>query len=405
MSLTSLLDKIAGIFAKQFVIAAFLPTLIFAFVNGCLVRGGFRWLMSWFTPQSPGASALDAAVTSVALVVGAYLLSSVNVLLRETLEGKHFPRWLSDHFEASERGKYSLIDKKYREARDEAERVGNSRADWQRKLSGAAVTGDGKNAYVYATRSDAIARLHEQIEAARAVPSNELEDAVNMLCVELEKSSVSRDNGENDLERDRSALLDVLDDAEDAWRAREVRNFGLRSHRFGSFRIEPTIMGNIAQSMLSYGPSRYGLNAEAFWSRMQPTIQANKDFYASIQDAKTQLDFLIACCWLTTGTTGFWVVRATFGPPSILFLLLMAGLGPMAARMFYLLACESYVTFAELVRTSIDLYRFALLKSLHMRLPSGIREERAIWNALQGVAAFGQQYVNISYQHDPEKGA
>jgi hypothetical protein len=60
--------------------------------------------------------------------------------------------------------------------------------------------------------------------------------------------------------------------------------------------------------------------------------------------------------------------------------------------------------FTELVRSSVDLYRFPLLQALHVALPGGIREERAIWNALQRLSTFGEEAVDLSYQHDAKGG-
>src|SRR5437899_2045853 len=89
MSLASILDRLKDLFSKAFVIAAFMPVLIFAFLNGALlycVSTRFRF----FAAGMP-VGVVASAILAVGLAVIAYLLSSVNGFLRELLEGKHLP--------------------------------------------------------------------------------------------------------------------------------------------------------------------------------------------------------------------------------------------------------------------------------------------------------------------------
>jgi hypothetical protein len=82
----------------------------------------------------------------------------------------------------------------------------------------------------------------------------------------------------------------------------------------------------------------------------------------------------------------------------ILYVLVLLVL-PLTARLFYELAIENYSALADLIRAIVDLFRFELLKSLHVAPPAGIRQERAVWAAL-GDLASGTTGVEISYQHD-----
>jgi hypothetical protein len=91
------------------------------------------------------------------------------------------------------------------------------------------------------------------------------------------------------------------------------------------------------------------------------------------------------------------------GSSPLLFAVAAIG-GPVATCFFYFLATKNYRVFAELVRTSVDLFRFQLLKALHVSLPNGIRDERATWTALQRLSTFGAEWVELSYQHEPKSG-
>jgi hypothetical protein len=67
-------------------------------------------------------------------------------------------------------------------------------------------------------------------------------------------------------------------------------------------------MGNVANTIQSYAEQRYKLNFEVFWTRMQRAIQKDKDFGPILQQAKTQLDFLVSC---TSLTVVWWLVWST----------------------------------------------------------------------------------------------
>src|SRR5262249_21743504 len=147
---------------------------------------------------------------------------------------------------------------------------------------------------------EALKKVRNLYTRGAAIPSATLKNAVRLLAEELKKNDRRQ---AQKLEDDQRELLDRMDNAEDAWAAREVQSFNEKEFQFGRGEVAPTAMGNVAQSMQSYAYSRYRLNLETFWSRLQLVLQANKDFYANLLDAKTQLDFLVACCWLSALTT------------------------------------------------------------------------------------------------------
>lgn len=417
MSLATLLDRLTGLLPKYFVIAAFLPALVFGFLNGVILyhhAEGFRKWSPSLISGTPGVFA--SAAVLIGLAVAAYLLSSVNGFLREVLEGKHFlRRWegLRSRFEARQRERFSEIVNEYYKARDEGARISKSKREWRETLSKAAVEGTSlTEANNYSGKDEPAAKdiekLRELRKNAKTIPFADLAGAVQSLRDQLSVHNIRKPNaasGLNRLSEDRQDLLSLMDYAEDSWAARELQRFHERS-RFGVGAIAPTTMGNIAASMQGYGITRYGINLETFWTRLQPILAANnKDFYGSLQDSKTQLDFLVACCWLSVFSSGTWLpILVITAAPWWLFVA-VALVGPLAAWLCYALAIESYVVFTELVRTSLDLYRFPLLRALHIALPAGIRDERATWNALQRLSTYGEEWVDLSYQHDSKGGS
>jgi hypothetical protein len=414
MSLATLLDRLTGLLPKYFIAGAFLPALIFGFLNGAVAYGDsprFRaWAQAKLLSGTPGI--FESAAVLIGLAVVAYVFSSVNGFLREVLEGKHLlsrSDKLRTRFEARQREKYAAIVTDYSQARDEGARIADSSRRWRDDLSDAAVHGLARSANRYTAASPAaveIERLRQCSRNAEAIPYRDLDNAVTLLEAELSANNIRipGPGGVNLLAEDRRSLLRLIDYAEDAWAARRLDRFNERS-RYGAGHIAPTAMGNVAASMQGYGLTRYGMNLETFWTRLQPILAAgNKDFYGGIQDAKTQLDFLVACFWLNLFSAAVWLPVLAVGlAPWWLFVAVAAG-GPSICLLCYALAVQSYIVFTELVRSSVDLYRFPLLQALHVALPGGIREERAIWNALQRLSTFGEEAVDLSYQHDAKGG-
>ena len=108
--------------------------------------------------------------------------------------------------------------------------------------------------------------------------------------------------------------------------------------------------------------------------------------------------------FLSAFSTVLWVVVLPFRTGPGWLLLAVAVLGPLVTRLLYLSATENYVAFGELVRSSIDLYRFDLLDALAVARPRSLRDERVLWDALQRVSAAGQEGIDLSYRHpDPAK--
>ena len=250
----------------------------------------------------------------------------------------------------------------------------------------------------------ALNNVRNLYKQSKAIPHVALENTVKLLADALKTNDKRVKYGSDQsakltLDDDQLELLILIDNAEDTSTAREVQAFNEKEFQFGMGEIAPTAMGNIAQSMQSYAYSRYRLNLETFWSRLQLVLQSNKDFYANLLDTKTQLDFLVACCWLSGLTTVLWIALLLWGGHSIWPFLVVSVAGPLLSRFFYLLAVKNYLVFADIVRTGVDLYRFGLLQSLHVVLPHSIRDERATWQALERLSSYSQEEYELSYQH------
>jgi hypothetical protein len=156
-------------------------------------------------------------------------------------------------------------------------------------------------------------------------------------------------------------------------------------------------MGNIARSIQSYTASRYGLNIDMLWTRFQKVMH-DDGFYGVLQDAKTQVDFLVSSIWLTAISTLLWIAYQMFVGHGVLLFLAALALGPLALFVFHGLALQNYRAFADLMRSAVDLYRWALLDALHIAKPQDPLQERELWPILNRQLGYGEA-VGIPYDH------
>jgi hypothetical protein len=148
-----------------------------------------------------------------------------------------------------------------------------------------------------------------------------------------------------------------------------------------------TRMGNIGQTMRSYAITRYNLDLDIFWSRLQNSIQTNATTYFGVlQDVKVQVDCLVSLVWLSAifslvFTPWMFINQMFFNHASVLEFA-VAGAAGLLSLGLYSLACSSYEVFADVMRGAVDLFRFKLLDDLHLGLPNGLEEERFLWERL-----------------------
>jgi hypothetical protein len=162
-------------------------------------------------------------------------------------------------------------------------------------------------------------------------------------------------------------------------------------------------MGNIAESVRGYARSRYAMNLDPFWSRLQKILIDDDKFYSMLVDAKTQLDFMISLFWVTVSFTSIWTIELLVLRRSVrLFLLVVIG-GPILSILWYRIALQNYRAFADICRTSVDLYRFQLLDLLHVKRPLGSRQERKIWAEVNRVIGYGEEQLILYHDAPPPK--
>jgi hypothetical protein len=398
--LGTLLDRLGGLFSKHFLIGAFFPVLLAAGANGFLLFATCQWARDAVADVEKLGAGRQGIVIFAALIVlaaGAYLFSASSPLLRELLEGRHWPAPLSAACERWQRARRRRADVCIERARRGRRQIRLAAPGWQKALEEARSRGLAKGK----ASQDGVRRVEtslstswSQVEGSGLVSSASLGAAVSTVAALLE-------GGNADLSDELDALdarvAAVLREAQIAWDLEYRRAFVARRSDFGDGRVAATSLGNVAETVQTHGVGCYGLDVDTFWVSLEQVLAKDVPFHESIQDARTELNFFVSLWWLTaTSVLAWWI----FGAVLLSWQAFVAAalLGPSLAILWYGLALRSYRNLSARLKSALDVHRFDLLTALHVALPEGLQGERDIWKRLTRLAGFGED-VELTYEH------
>jgi hypothetical protein len=404
--LSSLLSQLQSYFNKYFVVGSFSPMLAFTFINGAAAYFIVDPWRVWADENILKATATGGTflVSSfvIAIVLAAYVLSSLSTFLRQQLEGKWWDVFATPFIPAQNRRRLELLgelDDAYREMTDL-----NHIDEWKDKLRDARIAGTRDHAGVRFTPqgNDEIETSLQILEQKRAANADirvaELTSVAKLLLQRLQKHNV---NLGNELEREHRRLMALINYASgffaDGARGKHTRLQNELNSNFGAQDMAPTKMGNIANTIQSYVMRRYRCNLEVLWSNLMQVVLKDEKGQVMLMEAKTQLDFLVACCWLTLLTSAIWSVITLAIVPSGWGFALSALGGPLAAYLWYRAAAEQYRSFADVAMTLFDSFRFELLSAMRLQMPADVEQERATWAAVDKLTTFGDEQ-NFRYE-------
>jgi hypothetical protein len=332
------------------------------------------------------------------VVILSYVFSTLSVFLREFLEGKHFGEFLSNALSQHYRDRLTAVERKLIEDKHNMQAIRVNDAAWRKSMGDAyRLVGRALTVCKYHRRPE-LDRLFDRRLANQHISPLEIQVEVDAMTVALKNNNPELPTEESEnLDIDHGALLRLIRYAADKWEAQVVKDLNQVQFEFAGKNVGPTKMGNISEIASYYAASRYSMNLEVFWTRLQKVLQGDVNFYSVLQDAKLQLDFLVGLFWLTLTFTMIWVILLPyFGEANSLFLLI-AIFGPVLTWIWYLIALQNNRAFSDLLCAAIDLYRLDLLKMLHVPLPVNAEQERILWKTLEQRAQFGYN-ENLSLQ-------
>jgi hypothetical protein len=406
--LSTLLGQLQTSFSKYFLLGSFFPVLAFAFLNGLIAYFLFSEWRYWVDQNvlnpSLGSGAFFTASAGLAIILVAYVVSSLNTTLRRTLEGRNWGQAAKLFIPTQSRVREDMLLAFNQAAADRADLA--EAPQWIRKMAEARQRGrkltDTSNSL-----PDTLNKISDQIQKLDKMRKeyrweNDFAEDVRQAVEELTTAFALFNVDSNpQLDRSHGLLLLVIKYAEDRTIARQVRIQNQLNSSFGIQEIAPTKMGNIANTIQSYSLRRYNCNLEQIWSNMQRLIEKDNNAYTALQEAKTQLDFLVACFWLTILSSLTWMPIMIWYVQSRGWFLKVAIGGPLISYVIYRMAAEQYRSFADVTMSTLDLFRLDLLRTFRLRLPGDVVDERDVWENYDKLATYGAS-SNFRYEHPKE---
>ena len=406
--LSTVLQKLETLFSKHMLLSAFYPILVTVFLNLVLLHQTSPRFREWLASRQPAMNIeilIGGAVFAFALGVSAFFLSTISLPLRRLVEGYHWWDWLRTIAVPMQNDRLADIERGKKVATERRRLLSRLDQTFERNLNDARE--DGRQLLPprcnYPRSLPAIDKLRERRRRDSFIDKEELKDAARQLSEVLRANSADLDDSHpkvkdaERLDRDHIALEELMKYA--IARATEdlIEIFVCRESQFGEGTVEPTAAGNMVRAVSSYAERRYGFSMDLLWTRLQQAMQG-QPFYNTILDAKAELDSLIALFCLTGVTwVGWWIALAVTASSPTIFLV-VAVVGPFTSWGLHKLILASYQSFNDLLRASVDLFRFKVLEALHIELPDGPTSEKAIWAAVTSHNAYGQT-LKLPYKH------
>lgn len=324
------LKEISGYFNRRFLLSAFFPVLAFASLNLAmsLALWGPQLLVDLWQQQATELKALASIGAIILIFFIAYLFHVFKAVLSRIYEGNWNEVPIIKWWEKNRRKHYQLV--------------------WD---------------YI----DEESKQLNSEITALEKRPS------------EGEETS-------QELENRTSEGEETLQELERLRKAKELRNhkqkIDYKRFRFlppSRSDVMPTMLGNILRNSESYSMQHYNIDAIVIWPRLQSLLP--KDFLEELRDAEANVDLLLLVTTLAGLSAFGWEIYLGFFSDRY-DLFLISTLGWILALVGYFSALQAALTFSELFKAAFDLYRWDLLKALHLKLPENYKVERKLWEVI-----------------------
>lgn len=399
--LNAVLEKLNALFSSRLIIGGFFPLLIFFSVNGALLwttSSTFRLIVTAMKPVSTSALTVLAMIGALLIVAGTYAFSALQPWLRETLEGSNWPEWLARKFRPLQYERFVAMRDGMRDAVGRRDNTLLRSKRWLDDLRNARAAGAALSSCKYTHLppdiEDEVEKVRERIVTHDEVDVASLEMIAAALAEELcQNNAELEDEGSLRLRAEHQHFIDFVERAKSASAIAVTRSYSRFKTNFADDRLAPTAVGNIAATIISYAYGRYRMNVEMLWTRLQKVMQADVSGLAgTVQDSKTQLDFVVGVFWALLLSTIFWILALPLLTHSLALYLAVAIGMPLASTFSYAIVLVSYRAFVDLIRSSVDLYRFALIDALHLHRPPSLTAERKLWNDVDQNMSYGANF-------------
>lgn len=410
------LDRITSLIGRAFLIGFLVPVLLFTGANllSILAVLGRQPLTSFIggVTAYPWLTGTGAVLALIAL---GYLLLIIGPVARRLLEGAYDLGLVTEWLKSRKRRDFlKRRDRVQKFLREDAEirRVCGELIGNLQKLNRERRE---KASPLRATEGN-LQEVKQTIRASTTSGKLPTVDQLRKLSDGLENLYSSAALFE-EIEDLHSQFAAFCEDTQDMARARYSQALADLQSRYPvsgrSADVQATTLGNLMAASWAYAYTRFGIDAAFMWSRLKGCL--SEPYTRAVEDDRTAYDFCVSMVVLSTLYALLWTAilallwptpwPPTLRPPVWQVLLPLAGVA--AAILFYLAAIEAARSFGSNLRSCFDLFRFELLKALHVELPQNIRAEREDWRKLNQIFVYGDSHLLMNYRHpdQPEKAA
>lgn len=332
----------------------------------------------------------------------AFLFWSSNVWLRQqVLEGQGLPQWLKAPLLAKQQGILDNLNAGIMQLQLEIvqfRRAQKKGPTWADQLTAARKT--RKKTGVPVSISESLETKWSEIDLLRSRSSQISFDAMEDLFTEL-KAELAKKPADKveQLDQIHSQFNGIAKYSQEKTEAMADALYAERDFQFPPEGVlRPTTLGNVAELHRRYAWSRYRIDLEVFWPSLQKALTADSSFAARLEDARIKLDFAVSM----TFVAGFVTMITFFVVPWYPLCLAATFAGAAFTYMFYRVGLQNYHGYGQLLRSAVDLYRFDLLRQMHLPLPLDSKSERQLWTdlAIKASTPESERAVTFTYLHD-----
>jgi hypothetical protein len=395
-SLTSLRDFLS----RAFFIAAFVPALLFVFINA-LILYIWNWPAHvWLTTALLEAKGVNQLIVFAGLFffiwISAYLVSSLTPLWTRTLEGANWWPRLRDAGAKFHQKRFRSLTNQITEAVGIYARIELRRPQWKTKVQAAI---DGPQPAPGISLPSPLTGARVQALKVRQ-GRNEmltLDEVAGLANAQIAQIQVQGNTEElQELAGDIELLMDY---AVARARSQHLRSMNQRNLEFSDQEdIAPTRFGNVGLTAQAYGVRAFGCNLTRIWSALRHVAEKEEATGKALENTKSQLDFLVAGFWLSLTLSVEWACIFAFGG-EWKGALASALAGPFICwAWWYGAAVEQYRVLQDLIMSSLNAFRLQVLTDLRLGLPIDLTEERDLWRLVDQAIGNGDP-LPLRYQH------
>lgn len=410
------LDRITSLVGRAFVVGSLVPVLLFTGAGllstaAVFGRGVLRPLLGIATAH-PVPSGL-AALTSV--VAMGYLLAIVNPVLKRLLEGAYELGPLTRTLKGWKRRKYVRQREEVQAAAEQAGQIHQRCKDWIARLQALNLYRRKEHLVLFSAETR-LAIIDRKVRACADSGQVATIEQLEALCCQLE-DLYTRDAPLETIEPIHRRFTELCEDVKGLAQARYARALSDLQSSYPtvgrSADVQATTLGNVMAASWAYAYTRFGIDAAFMWSRLKGCL--GETHARSVEDDRIAYDFCVALAGLSALHALVWgTIVVVRWPPWIdlaptlrvtwpVWQALIPIAGVAGTVVFYLAAVEAARSFGNNLRSSFDLFRFDLLKALHLKLPENIETERKNWGTLNDIFVYGDSRRELVYQHPGEE--